>query len=240
MSCLLETKKNGWKEGLTIGLGYFAVAFAFGIFTTENGISPFVSALISLTNLSSTGQFAGINLMIRNASYIELAATILLINLRYFLMSMSLSQKLDPNLSVGKRLILAHGVTDEIFAVGISQKHVTFPFYLSLMVLPIVGWTSGTLIGALMGSILPASISSALGISLYTMFIAIVLPVAKRSRPVAAVCSVAAVISLAFSYIPVLSQVAYGWKIIICTVVAAVLGATYAPIPDSQEEQTNG
>ncbi len=224
-------KSNGLKEGLAIGLGYFAVAFAFGIFTTENGISPLVAGLISFTNLSSTGQFAGVNLMLRGASYLELALTVLLINLRYFLMSMSLSQKLEPNLPVWKRLLIAQGVTDEIFAVGLTRQTVNFKFYLTLMVLPIVGWTTGTLVGAYLGEILPPSISSALGIALYTMFIAIVLPVVRRDRAVAAVSALAAVLSLIFAYVPVLKTMQLGWKIIICTVIASGFGASLAPLP---------
>lgn len=229
------SKTSGIKEGLAIGLGYFTVAFAFGIFTTESGISPLVAGLMSLTNLSSTGQFAGVNLIIRHASYTELALTVLLINLRYFLMSMSLSQKLDPDLPFWKRLIIAQGVTDEIFAVGIAQERVTFRFYAVLMILPIIGWTSGTVCGALLGELLPPSITSALGIALYTMFIAIVLPVVKRNRAVAMVSAISAVISLILTYVPGVNALEYGWKIIICTVAAAAAGATFAPVKKSGE-----
>ncbi|NLL64855.1 MAG: AzlC family ABC transporter permease [Clostridiaceae bacterium] len=229
-----------WRDGLAIGLGYLTVSFAFGLYATEHRFSPLVTVLISLTNLSSAGQFAGLNLILTGASLVELAATIFLINLRYFLMSLSLGQRLAPETNLLQRLIMGYGVTDEIFAVAVAQERVTFGGFMRLLILPVIGWTGGTALGLFMGEVLPASVRTAMGVALYGMFIAIVLPVARNSRPVLFVAIAAAVISCGMTFLPYLNVIPYGWRTIICTVIAAALGATFAPIPPQTPPQDTG
>ncbi|HHX37219.1 MAG TPA: AzlC family ABC transporter permease, partial [Clostridiaceae bacterium] len=153
-----EEYRAMWRNGLAIGLGYLTVSFAFGLYATEHQFSPLITVLISLTNLSSAGQFAGLNLILTGASLLELAVTILLINLRYFLMSLSLVQRLDPATTPAQRLLMGYGVTDEIFAVAVAQREVNFPSFIRLLLLPVLGWTGGTALGLFMGGVLPASV----------------------------------------------------------------------------------
>ena len=222
-----EDFKAMWRDGLAIGLGYLTDSFAFGLYATEHRFSPLVTVLISLTNLSSAGQFAGLNLILTGASLVELAATIFLINLRYFLMSLSLGQRLAPETNLLQRLIMGYGVTDEIFAVAVAQERVTFGGFMRLLILPVIGWTGGTALGLFMGEVLPASMRTAMGVALYGMFIAIVLTCARNSRPVLFVAIAAAVISCGMTF-AIFECYSYGWRTIICTVIAAALGATFA------------
>lgn len=224
---------RGLKDGLPVGLGYFSVSFAFGVAAIQNGLSVFTAVMISLTNLTSAGQLAGLSVIAAAGSLIEMAATQLVINLRYALMSISLSQKLDGSVKMPDRLVMSFGVTDENFAIAVAQKGtVTAPYFYGLMTLPILCWTGGTLVGAAAGSVLPASVLSALGVAIYGMFVAIILPVAKRSLAVAGVALGAAALSCCFTWLPGLNQVSGGFAIIICAVVAAAVGAALKPVED--------
>lgn len=225
--------KLGLISGFPICIGYFSVAFAFGIFAMQNGFSVLESVLISLTNLTSAGQFAGVPIIAVGGSYIELAVTQLVINSRYALMSVALSQKLGKSVSMLDRFIISFGNTDEIFAVASSNRaNVGKKYMYGLMIPPILGWTSGTLCGALAGDILPDIISSALGVAIYGMFIAIVVPPAKKSRSTVLCVLLAIVLSCIFYYVPVLkNNVPSGFTIIICSVIASALMAFIAPLP---------
>ncbi len=221
----------GLKDGLPIALGYLAVSFAFGLFAAEGGMHPLTAAFLSLTNLTSAGQFAGTSLIFAGAPWLEIGLTTLLINIRYLLMSLSLSQKIRPGLKPLQRLLIGYGVTDEIYAVAITRPGELGMSYLAgLIALPVAGWTGGTLLGALAGYILPDSLRSALGIALYAMFVAIVTPVARQSRPVLMVVMVACGLSLLGWYWPILQQIPLGWRLIGCTTIAALLGALLAPV----------
>jgi predicted branched-subunit amino acid permease len=225
---------TGVRNGLPIGLGYFAVSFAFGIFAAEGGIAPLTSAVLSFTNLTSAGQFAGVRLIFTGAPWFEIAMTVLLINLRYSLMSLSLSQRLAPDMSLISRILIGYGITDEVYAVAIMrERELSLLYMLGLSSLPIVGWTAGTWSGAMAGYILPVSWRSALSIALYAMFVAIIMPQARRSRAVLFVVAFAALLSIMFEYLPLLSMVPLGWRIIICTVLASCAGAVLAPIRTS-------
>jgi len=230
----IRTSNNfliGLKDGLPIGLGYLAVSFAFGIFAVEGGLKPLIATLLSFTNVTSAGQFAGVKLIFTHAPWFEIAVTVLLINLRYSLMSLSLSQRLRPDISLAGRMLIGFGVTDEIYAVAILKEHeLSLVYMLGLMTLPITGWTVGTLTGSIAGYILPLSWRSALGIALYAMFVAIIMPPARSSRPVLMVVAFAAVLSVVFEFTPYLSQIPLGWRIIICTITASAAGALMAPI----------
>ena len=224
---------KGIKDGIPIALGYFPVSFTFGILATSYGFSWWEATLISMLNLTSAGQFAGLNIMHAGGGLIEMALSQLVINLRYSLMSISLSQKVDQTVRGIYRWALAFGNTDEIFAVASSQQGAISRRYLfGLITLPFLGWTSGTLCGALLGAILPARLEEALGIALYGMFIAIVVPAVKRSRPVLMVVAIAALLSCLFYYIPGLNRISSGFTIIICGIVASAIGAVLFPIVD--------
>lgn len=228
--------RQGLKDGIPIALGYFSVSFSFGILALAGGLSIFQAGLTSITNLTSAGQFAGLQVIIAGGTLLEMVMTQFIINLRYALMSLSLSQKLSPEMAFWQKLIVAFGNTDEIFAVAMGrQKSLTFPYMVGLQILPIIGWTLGTVVGAAAGSILPAAVNSALSVALYGMFIAIVIPAAKKARPVLIVVLLAMVMSGILYYVPVFSGISSGMSIIICTVAASVLGAALFPVKEEGE-----
>lgn len=217
---------RGIKRGFPICLGYIPVSFTFGLIAVKMGFTPAQATLISLTNMASAGQFAGIRLIEGGAPYIELIITTFVINLRYFLMSLSLSQKVNPEMPFYKRAIMAYCITDEVFALAsMEPEDVTFPFFGGLMLTPILGWTSGTLLGAIASNLLSPMLQGCMGIALYCMFIAIIIPPARKSRKVALAVVIAAALSCIFKYVPginTLSKVGGGgWSII----TAAILGA---------------
>ena len=228
--------KCGIKDGIPIAVGYFSVSFTFGIMAASVGISPWIAALISLSNVTSAGQFAGLTLIASSASLFEMFLTQLVINLRYALMSLSLSQKLSKRFTTPKRMLLAFANTDEIFAVAISKKEEITPAYLAgLESLPILFWTLGTFLGAIANDLIPAMVQSALGVALYAMFIAIVLPPARENHHIGIVCILALAISCLLYYVPVFSFLSSGFSIILCTVLAAGIGALFFPISEKEK-----
>ncbi len=225
--------KIGLKDGIPIALGYFAVSFSLGITMVSAGMTAMQGAVMSLSNLTSAGEFAGVRVIAAGGTLVELILTQLIINLRYSLMSLSLTQKLDEKVTLWQKLLIAFANTDEIFAVAMNhQKSLTLPYMLGLQSLPIVGWTAGTFLGAVAGGLMPTNVAMAMNVMLYGMFIAIVVPVAKKSRPVLIVACIAIGCSCLFRYVPLLNQVSEGISIIICTVVAAVLGAIFFPVKE--------
>ena len=225
--------KAGLRDGIPIAAGYFSVSFTFGMLAVQDGMSPFHAVLISLLNLTSAGQFAGLTVIVSGASLLEMALTQLVINIRYALMSVSLSQKLDSSVKTFQRMLIAYGNTDEIFAVASSKPGSVGSRYMyGLIFLPVLGWVGGTLTGAVASTLLPAAVISALGVALYGMFIAIVVTVAKESREVLIVVGAALVFSTAFYYLPVLQEISSGFTIIICTVAAAGIGAVLFPVKE--------
>ena len=225
--------KVALKDGIPIALGYFAVSFRRGITMVSAGMTATQGAVMSLSNLTSAGEFAGVRVIAAGGTLVELILTQLIINLRYSLMSLSLTQKLDEKVTLWQKLLIAFANTDEIFAVAMNhQKSLTLPYMLGLQSLPIVGWTAGTFLGAVAGGLMPTNVAMAMNVMLYGMFIAIVVPVAKKSRPVLIVACIAIGCSCLFRYVPLLNQVSEGISIIICTVVAAVLGAIFFPVKE--------
>ena len=223
----------GLHDGLPICLGYFAVSFAFGIQAKNSGLTVFQAALMSLTNVTSAGQFAGIGLIAAGASYLEMALTQLIINLRYCLMSCALSQKIGPDMAFGHRFGIAFGVTDEIFGVSICRPGSLRPSYsYGLMAVAIPGWVLGTLFGILSGNLLPAGIISALGIAIYGMFLAIIIPPAKEEKPVLLVVLSAVALSTLFTYTPVLNKISSGFQIILITVLVDGAAAILFPVKE--------
>ena len=235
---LYNSFKNGISDGIPIALGYFSVSIGFGIMAVSKGIPPIVALLMSLTNLTSAGQVAGVDVIAHGGTLIEMAVAQLVINMRYALMSVSLSQKMHSSVSILDRLWIAFGNTDEIFAVSSSKEgEIGKKYMLGLMLMPIVGWSSGTIIGALAGTILPPTVVSALGIAIYGMFVAVFVPPMKKSGAVSAVVLVAAALSCGFAFLPVLNRVSAGFVIIICAVIAATVGAIIKPVKDEEEEE---
>lgn len=229
--------KKGLKDGLPICLGYISVSFAFGLAATAGGLSKLYTLLISMTNLTSAGQFAGIEIIKENGGLFELAFATLIINLRYLLMSLSLSQKVDPKISTPKRLVMSFGVTDEIFALSMQkQGKVGFKYFFGLMTLPFLGWSGGTFFGAFASGILPEGVRIALGMAIYAMFIAIIVPPAKKSKEILYVILIAVLVSSFISLVPVLNAISAGWRIIISTLIAAGVGALLYPEKEEAEE----
>lgn len=238
-----ETKRwflRGLRDGVPIGVGYFAVAFALGIKAVGAGITPVEAALMSLFNMTSAGEAAAIALIGVGSTYVELAFTQLVINMRYLLMSCALSQKIEGKTSVLHRLLMGFGVTDEIFGVSMAVPDKLAPSYsYGAMAVAIPGWTLGTLCGAVLGNVLPDRAVSALSVALYAMFLAVILPPARRSRVIAGVVAVSmaasAVLTLLIERLSI-TWLTEGFRIILLTVIIAAVAAVLFPVRDEGEE----
>ena len=234
------TYKKGLKDGLPIGLGYLSVSFAFGVTAVSLGIPELIALLISATNLTSAGQLAGVAVIAVLGSVVEIILTQLVINARYFLMSLTLTQKLDKKFTLLDRFLCAFGVTDEIFAVAVTQKSpLNRKYFLGLMTLPYIGWTCGTILGAVFGGILPAIVVNALNIALYAMFIAIFIPAAMQNKKIIPVVLVAVGVSCLFTFVPFLQAVNAGFVYVIAALAAAIVGAILFPIEEESETNTD-
>lgn len=229
---------QGIRDGLPICLGYLSVSFAFGIFAVKAGLTVWKSVIISMTNVTSAGQLAGVPIIANSLPFIEMALSQLIINLRYALMSISLSQKLDRNVTIFDRFVISFMNTDEIFAVASGRADSVGRNYLyGLALTPYLGWSAGTALGAAAGSILPTFITNALGIAIYGMFIAIIIPAAKKSHSVLAVVLVSCTLSVIFAYTPVLKDISSGFAIIICSVFSSALFAILCPTENKNEQK---
>lgn len=229
---------EGIKDGLPIGLGYLSVAFAFGIFAVSSGLDVLQSLLVSMANVTSAGQLAAVPIMAAGGTVIEIIATEFIINLRYALMSVSLSQKFDDSMTLKHRLVIAFVNTDEVFAVASSKNGLVNKTYMyGLIIPPFVGWSLGTFVGAVAGDVLPEIITSALGIAIYGMFVAIVIPVAKSNRAVALCVAFSVALSAAFNYSPYLHWIPSGFIIIICAIIASAVLAAIAPITEVENNE---
>lgn len=215
-------------------LGYLSVSFGFGILAVQSGLSIFTATAISATNLTSAGQAAGVQVIAAGGAIIEMILTQLIINIRYSLMGISLSQKLDPSFTTPHRLVASYGITDEIFAVASSQTFAITPAYMyGLILVSMLGWTVGTFLGASAGQLLPQEVTNAMGILLYGMFLAIIIPPARREYRVLLVVGMAASISTIFHFF--IPSVSAGFAIIISAILAAAAGALLFPIPEDKE-----
>ena len=241
---MIQSYKRGFLHGLPIALGYLSVSFAFGIQATATGLHPWQALLLSLCNVTSAGQMAGLSLMEQGGSLVETALTQTTINLRYALMSLSLSQKLDGSMSLFHRMTIAFCHTDEVFVVASRQPGQVGRIYLyGLTNGPYLGWALGTLLGALAGGVLPPSLTGALGIAMYGMFIAIMLPPFRRQPNLRLVVLTAVGLSCLFSYFPLFSFITGGFRIILCAVAASALAAWRMPLPEeamAEPSQANG
>lgn len=227
--------RMGLRDGLPICLGYFAVSFAFGIYSVASGLSILEAVMISAFNLTSAGQYAAVPIIAAGGSFIELGLTQLVINARYALMSVSLSQKLGKSIRLKERFLFAFANTDEIFAVSVSNMvPVGRQYMLGLVFPPFLGWTIGTLAGAVAGNVLPRMVVCSLEIAIYAMFIAIVIPAAKDNRGVALAVLISIGLSCMFYFVPLLNTVSSGFSVIIIAVLVSLLMAFIAPLPDEE------
>ena len=218
---------------MPVCIGYFSVSFGFGAMAVVQGLSVWHAILISATNLTSAGQFAGLTVIAAGAAILEMILTQLVINSRYALMSLALGPRFGPSVGIGKRLLAAFFNTDEIFALGMAREgKLTVSYFVGAGTVAAIGWTGGTAMGAIAGSVLPEMLRAALGVMLYGMFIAIVVPQARQEKPVLLSVVLALIFSCLFTWVPGLNSVSAGLAIVICTVVAAAVCAWVAPVDE--------
>lgn len=230
-----QSLRMGLRDGLPIGIGYLSVSFAFGLFAAGAGLAVWQSVLLSLFNLTSAGQLAAVPIIVALGSLVELGLTQLVINSRYALMSVALSQKLGPSVRRRDRFLIAFATADEIFAVACSKETLLGRrYFYGILTAPYVGWTLGTLLGALAGSILPPVVVSALGISIYAMFIASVAPELGKRKRTALCVVVAAAFSCLFRYVSPLDRIPDGFIIIIIAVAVSLAFAALFPLQDEE------
>lgn len=230
---------KGIKDGIPIALGYFAVSFAMGITAKEAGITPLQAGCMSAVMLASAGQFAAIQVIAAADTLVQMAITTLVINLRYLLMSSSMSQKIDKKTHFIHRLLLPCFVTDEIFGIASNVEGRLNPFYnYGAATVAVPGWTLGTVLGATVGAILPERVETALGVALYGMFLAIIIPGARKNKVLAVLVTVSMLLSFLCSELPALSGISSSMRIIILTVVISAAAALIRPIREEEKQES--
>lgn len=234
----MQNYKRGLAAGIPIALGYMSVSFTFGIMAVSYGLAWWQALIISMTTVTSAGQFAGIGIMIHPGQYFQMLISQITINIRYSFMSISVGQKADSRFKGLSRWILGFMMTDEIFAVATQEESVSRSFFAGLATLPYIGWALGTLFGSILGSILPERLMSALSLAIYGMFVAIVVPEMKKSRPVVLVVILAILLSCMFYYVPFLSTISSGITITVVAVAAAVIASLLFPVMDEADAQS--
>lgn len=228
--------QEGMRDGIPIALGYFAVSFSLGIAARNMGLTPFQGFLASLLNNASAGEYAGFTQIAAQATYWEMALMTLIANARYLLMSCALSQRFSPDTGLRHRLLVGFDITDEIFGITIARPGFLDPYYsYGAMVLAIPAWASGTALGVVMGNILPTRIVSALGVALYGMFLAIIIPPCRKSRAVGVLVAVSFLLSFAVASISVFAVLSDSMRTILLTVVISAAGALLFPIAPEKE-----
>ena len=232
----IDEYRDGFIKGIPICLGYIPVSFTFGLMAVTGGLSRWLTIFTSLSNVTSAGQFAGVQLIFAGAGLFEIALTTFVINMRYMLMSLSLSQKIAEGTALWKRLIFGFGITDEIFAIAaVEKKKLTAAYMFGLMTTPIFGWTLGTTLGAFTSGLLSDRLAAAMGIALYAMFIAIIIPPAKKSKAVLITIIEATAIMCIFKYVRFFDFISDGFKIILATVIAAGISAALFPVKEEDD-----
>ena len=229
---------KGARDGLPIFLGYFAVSLTLGIAAKASGITAFQAMLASLSNNTSAGEFIGFTLIAEGGSYLEMVLMELIANARYLLMSCALSQKMEPKTPTWQRLLMGHGVTDEIFSLSIRVPGKLDPFYTyGAIAVAVPGWTGGTFLGVILGNVLPASLVSALGVGLFGMFVAAFIPAAKKDKVVAGTVAASFALSYLINRLPVFDFLSSGMKTVLLTVLIAGAAALLFP---RKEEAADG
>ena len=231
--------RKGNVDGIPICLGYFAVSFALGIAAKGIGMNGFQGFLMSVGMVASAGEFAAVSLFASGAGVLEIILTCLVVNLRYCLMSCALTQKLSPDTKNIHRFGVAYCVTDEIFALSVGVDGYLCPWYsYGITIVSVAGWAAGTVLGIVAGNILPYWLVNALGVSLYGMFLAIIIPPARKDRFIAIIVAVSMGASMVFTKAPVLRDISSGFRIIILTIVIAGAAAFIHPIKNEKEAET--
>ena len=231
--------KEGMKDGVPIGLGYFAVSFSLGIAARNAGLTPLQGLVSSLLINASAGQYALYLHILSGGTYFELVIITLITNARYFLMSCSLSQKLSSNTPLRHRMIIGFDITDELFGISVARKGMLNPYYFyGAMLTTIPFWAAGTTIGIVAGNLLPSRIVSGLSVALYGMFLAVIIPQAKKDRIVAVLIVVSFIISYLVSRLELLGNISSGTQIIILTLVIAGLAAILFPVKEGEGEES--
>ncbi len=230
--------RYGLKKGLPIALGYLSVSFTYGVKAVHGGLPWWAAVILSLSNLTSAGQFAGTTLILAGGSYLEIAATTFVINLRYMLMSFALSQKIERGIPRFHRCLFGFGITDEIFGVAIAEIHAVSAAYMyGLILMPVIGWTAGTFLGGVASGLMPPVLADAMELGLYAMFLAIIIPPAKKNYRILSVIAVAVAIECVFYYVPLFHVISVGFQVILATVAAAAIGALLFPVESSPQEE---
>ncbi len=228
---------EGVHDGVPIALGYFVVAFTLGILAKTAGLSAWQGFVTSAVNIASAGEYAGFTVIAANAPYLEIAVLTLVANARYFLMSAALTQRFSPETPLLHRLAVSFGVTDEIFGITVARGGMVHPYYnYGALAISVPAWSAGTSAGILAGGVLPATAVSALSVALYGMFVWVILPPAKKSRPIAGMVLLSFVLSLAATYAPVTGQLSGGTRTILLTLLIAGVGAALFPIAQEKED----
>lgn len=233
-SVLLE----GMRDGIPIGLGYLAVSFSLGIAARNAGMTAFQGFLMSLLNNASAGEYAGISVIAVNGTYLEVALVTLIANARYLLMSCALSQRFQPGTSLIHRLLIGYDVTDELFGITIARPGILNPYYTyGAILVAIPGWSVGTALGIIAGNVLPARVVSALSVALYGMFLAIIIPPARKDRVVAGLVILSFAGSWAAGWLPLVSGLSGGTRTILLTVAISAAGALLFPVKQEGGEE---
>ena len=228
--------QKGMRDGIPIALGYFAVALTLGIAARNAGLTAFQATLASFTLNASAGEYVGFTLIASGAGYLEIAVMELIANARYLLMSCALSQKLSPDTPLLHRLLIGYDVTDEIFGISIAVPGKLPAFYtFGAILVALPGWSGGTFLGVVLGNILPARVVSALGVGLFGMFLAIIIPPARRDKIIAALVSVSFALSFLANRLSLLDGISSGIKTIVLTVVIAGAAAILFPVKEEEE-----
>ena len=233
-----QALREGFRDGIPIGLGYFVVAFSLGIAARSAGLTPWEGFVASLLNNASAGEYAAFTLMAANASYVEMAIVTLITNARYLLMSTALSQRFSPKTGTLHRILVGFDVTDELFGIAIARPGMVDPFYSYGAFVPALsGWSIGTALGIVVGNVLPSRAVSALSVALFGMFLAIIIPPARENRVVLSCVAVSFAASLIFTVVPLFASWSAGTRTIVLTVAISSVAALLFPVTDDQLDE---
>ena len=228
---------KGMQHGIPIGLGYLAVSFSLGVAAKNAGLTAFQGFMASLLNNASAGEYAGFTVIAANASYLEMVLMTLIANARYLLMSCSLRQKFAPDTPLGHRLLVGFDVTDEIFGITITRPGALNPYYTyGAMAIATPCWAVGTALGVIAGNMLPLRAVSALSVALFGMFLAVIIPPARKNRVVAVFVLISFLASFAAANLPYISSLSGGTRTIILTVVISAIAAALFPVKEEEKK----
>ena len=228
--------REGIRDGIPIGLGYLAVSFSLGVAARNAGLSAFQGFLVSLLNNASAGEYAGFTVIAANGAYFEIFLMTLIANARYLLMSCALSQKFSPDTPLIHRIFVGYDVTDEIFGITIARPGMLDPFYsYGAILIAAPAWAGGTALGVIAGNLLPTRAVSALSVALFGMFLAVIIPPAKKNRVIALFVLISFAASFAATYLPLISQLSGGTRTIILTVLISAIAAILFPVNEEED-----